>query len=71
MRCELDHDRPARYAEQLNANVDDCPPQRQPVFRRTTTTKLNHDLGNGLKAGGTKVIKIVLTELGDPDIRSP
>src|SRR5712692_980324 len=24
MRCELDHDRPARHAEQLDADVDDC-----------------------------------------------
>src|ERR1700687_5301724 len=33
MRCELDHDRSARYTEQLGADVDDCPASRQSLFR--------------------------------------
>jgi hypothetical protein len=71
MRCELNHDASARYTEQLDADVDDCSTERQPLFRRATTTKLDHDHGNGLKPFGTEVVKIVLAELGDPDIRSP
>jgi len=46
-------------------------PKRQPLFRRATTTKLDHDHGDGLEAVGTEVIKIVLAELSDPDVGSP
>ena len=55
----------------FDADVDDRPAERQPLFRRPTTTKLDENHGNGLKAVGTDVIKIVLAEFGDPDIGSP
>src|SRR5215471_18754077 len=71
MRGELDHDRPARYTEQLDADVDDRPTESQPLLRRAVATELDHDHGDGLKALGTEVIEIVLAELGDPDIRAP
>src|SRR5262249_4360410 len=71
MRCELDHYRPARYTQQLGADIDDCSTESQPLFGRATTTKLDHNHGDRLKAIESEVIKIVRAELGDPDIRSP
>jgi len=40
-------------------------------LRRATAAKLDQDHGDGLEAVGTEVIKIVLAELGDADMRSP
>jgi len=69
MRCELDEDRPAGHAEQLDAGVDDRSTQSQPLLCCATATKLDQDHGDGLEAVEAEAIKIVLAEFGKADVR--
>jgi hypothetical protein len=61
MRRELDHDRLPWNVKDIDADVDDSAPEREPVIQRPAPPEFHQDHRDGLETIGTKMEEAVLS----------